>query len=110
MDDFHRAMANPHRRRLLVALTDHDPQRDTLTPEDVHEGDRDLERLKIEMHHVHLPLLEDAGLIEWDRRTHEVIKGSHFDEILPMLSSADAPPDTSDDSATDTTKKCNCIP
>ena len=64
MDDLHTAMANPYRRRLLVALAGHNPPSDMLTPEDVHEGDRDVEQLQVETHHVHLPKLEVAGLIE----------------------------------------------
>ncbi|WP_254544885.1 transcriptional regulator [Halomarina pelagica] len=34
---------------------------------------------------VHLPKLADYGFIEWDRNTHEVMKGPKFDEIRPLL-------------------------
>ena len=101
MNDLHRALANPLRRRLLVALTNHNPQSDALTPENVHEGDEDLERLRVVMYHNHLPKLEQTGLIEWDRRTHEVVRGPRFDEIRPMLPSGDAKSDTGDCMAID---------
>ena len=105
MDDLVEALANPSRRRLLVALTDHNPRNAMLTLEDVHEGDTDGERLHVEMYHVHLPKLEENGLIEWDRRTHEVVKGPRFDEIRPLLSSIDSQTDPSDDPVTDSPEK-----
>ena len=33
----------------------------------------------------HLPELEKAGYIEWDRETGEISKGPRFDEIEPIL-------------------------
>ena len=105
MDDLVKVLANPSRRRLLVALTDHDPPGAMLALEDVHDGDADGERLRVEMYHVHLPQLEDNGLIEWDRRTHEVVTGPRFDEIRPLLSSLDAGSDTADGPATDSAEK-----
>lgn len=35
--------------------------------------------------HVHLPLLEQQGYIDWDRRHHEVTRGPRFDELRPLL-------------------------
>ncbi len=78
-----------------------------LTPEDVHQGDEDVERLQVEMYHVHLPKLAEMRLIEWDRRTREVVKGERFDEIRPLLSSVDARTETSEDSDTDSPEQCN---
>ena len=49
------------------------------------EEDEDgLQRL-IEMRHTHLPKLVEYGFVEWDRDTHEVVKGPEFDEIEPLL-------------------------
>ena len=69
----------------MVALLEHNPQEDAHVPENVHEGDRELEALQIEMYHVHLPKLEEAGFIEWTKDTHQVVKGPRFDEIRPLL-------------------------
>jgi len=86
MDEYFEALANIHRRRLLVALLDHNPQRDEVTvPEDVHEGEIALEALQTKFYHTHLPRLEEAGFIGWNRDTHEVVKGPRFDEIRPLL-------------------------
>ncbi|GAA5064720.1 hypothetical protein ACFFQF_17260 [Haladaptatus pallidirubidus] len=40
---------------------------------------------KIALHHVHLPRLEDHGIIVWNREAEAVTKGPQFDEIEPLL-------------------------
>lgn len=86
MDEYLQALTDTHRRRLLVALLEHNPQRDTVAvPEDVHEGEKALETLQTKFYHSHLPRLEEAGFIRWNRDTHEVVKGPRFEEIRPLL-------------------------
>ena len=86
MDDCFDALANIHRRRVLIALLDNNPQRDDVAvPEDVHDGEKALEALQIELYHIHLPRLEEAGFIHWNPDTHEVVKGPRFDKIRPLL-------------------------
>ena len=41
------------------------------------------ETLVYELHHVHLPELEAAGLVEFDPRTDLVTRGRRFDELCP---------------------------
>ena len=95
MDRLLHILANKYRRRLLVALLEHNPQ-DEKNPLAETEGD-DIESLKIAMIHSHLPKLEEAGFIEWDRERHAVRKGPRFDQIRPLLelmqSHADELPD-----------------
>ena len=90
LDEQLRALAHPLRRRLLVALLDHNPQKDTIDSTSVHQGDWPLEVLQSEMYHSHLPKLEEVGFIEWHQDTHEVVKGPRFDEIRPLLELIDA--------------------
>ena len=86
MDELFEALANAHRRRLLVALLDHNPQPDTVdVPEEVQERDIPLGALQTKFFHNHLPSLEDAGFIRWNRDSHEVVTGPRFDEIRPVL-------------------------
>ena len=87
MDALLDILANKYRRRVLVSLLDHNPQDDDdpQMPADVKLADEDLETLRIHMTHTHLPKLEDAGFIEWDRDTNEVRRGPRFDEIRPLL-------------------------
>lgn len=86
-DEMLLALADVHRRRLLVALLDHDERAedDTRVPEDVHTGESDLERLRILLFHVHLPKLDDAGFVRWERATGTVESGPRLEEIRPFL-------------------------
>jgi len=83
-DDALDALADVQRRKLLVALLDHNPQDDAPVVVDDEEDEDAFERL-VEMNHVHLPKLAEYGFIEWNREDHEVSKGPNFDEIRPLL-------------------------
>jgi len=86
MDECFKALSNVHRRRLLVNLLDHNPQRDSVDiPEDLHKGEKTVEALQTEFNHVHLPSLVEAGFIRWEREANEVLKGPRFNEIRPVL-------------------------
>lgn len=81
-----RALGDTHRRRLLVALSELPHADDTLSvPEDVHLGDRDEAALELSLYHTHLPLLEQAGYVQWDEAADRVGVGDAFDEIRPVL-------------------------
>lgn len=79
------ALAHFQRRKLLLALLEHNPQNDS--PVVVTDSDRDGEALDslVMMNHVHLPKLAEYGFIEWDSEAHEVQKGERFEEIRPLL-------------------------
>ena len=87
MDTSLNVLENRYRRRVLVALLEHNPQDDDdlQIPPDIELADEDLETLRIHMTHMHLPKLEEAGFIEWDRDTNSIRQGSLFDEIRPLL-------------------------
>lgn len=84
-DDAFDALAHFQRRKLLLALLEHNPQDDSpvVTVRDANEAN-EMQQL-IDMEHVHLPKLDDYGFIEWDRDHNEVAKGQNFDEIRPLL-------------------------
>ncbi len=84
------AIADLYRRQLLVALLDHNPQKDDdCDPLDlVSEGDEP-DVLETELIHNHLPRLDDMGYIMWDRTANEISKGSKWDEIEPLLTLID---------------------
>ncbi|MBX0297516.1 DUF7344 domain-containing protein [Haloarcula nitratireducens] len=84
-DEILDALGHIQRRKLLYALLSHNPQDDTPVVVDGDESvEEELSRL-VEMHHVHLPKLEDYGFIRWDRDSNEVSKGPNFEEIRPLL-------------------------
>lgn len=74
-------------RRVLLALLDHNPQTVSRLsiPEDVHPGDAEIEKAEVEMHHIHLPRLDDAGFIVWNKDDQQVEKGPEYAEIVPLL-------------------------
>ena len=45
------------------------------------------ESVAIALVHNHLPRLVDHGIVEWDPRSGDVVKGERFEEILPYLES-----------------------
>ncbi|RLM67110.1 transcriptional regulator [Halorubrum sp. Atlit-26R] len=81
------ALANEHRRELLLDLLDENPQEVAVelpAGDDAGEPNTTHHR-RIEMYHIHLPKLDDYGFIQWDRDTHEVTKGPRFEELRPLL-------------------------
>jgi hypothetical protein len=81
------ALANEHRRNLLVALLDENPQDAVVSDSaDVDVGPlKTRHRLRTAMHHHHLPKLDDYGFVEWQTDTQEVHRGPQFEEIRPLL-------------------------
>lgn len=75
------ALGNPHRRNILLGLHEGliTSERGAMARSgQAEEIRRDLER-------EHLPLLQDAGFVEWDPETGEISKGPNFEEIEPFL-------------------------
>ncbi|WP_148414798.1 hypothetical protein [Haloferax sp. KTX1] len=86
LDEALDALGNVHRRRLLLGLRRRRRARlDAATRDAAVGGGRDRDRLKVELFHVHLPKLADAGFVEWNRRRGSVARGPRFDEIEPLL-------------------------
>lgn len=84
-DQIFNALSNGHRRRILTGLLETTPETDPPVATDTfldHNVDDDA---RIEQYHVHLPHLEDAGLIEWDRDAETVKQGQRFAAIKPTL-------------------------
>jgi len=90
-DDTFDALANEHRRTLLVALLDENPQRGTVSPSvenDVGEL-KTKSRVETMLYHTHLPKLEEYGFIRWNRDTQDISKGPQFENIRPLLECLD---------------------
>lgn len=85
LDDALDALNHIQRRKLLIALLDHNLQDDSLAvladPEDDANA---LEHIGA-INHVHLSKLTEYGFINWNQDTHEVTQGPNFDEIHPLL-------------------------
>jgi len=99
-------LAADHRRRLLILLCETDsiqiPEglltrgtraRTTGRPEESDNEETAFQYtstnedvLEVQLIHHHLPKLEDADVIEWDRETQTVTRGPAFAELEPFLS------------------------
>lgn len=87
-----RALSHPERRQLLLALEDRNSQTDAsfaYLDEAPFAEWRDEEGLHVRMHHTHLPMLEQAGFIEWDQAHDEVTIGPNYEVVRPFLSTID---------------------
>ncbi|WP_265110617.1 DUF7344 domain-containing protein [Halosolutus halophilus] len=74
------ALTRSERRQLLDALA--------ITKQNIELHPSGMtERRWIELYHIHLPKLEDAGLINWDTEDHVITKGPRFEEIQPLFAS-----------------------
>jgi hypothetical protein len=79
-------LSHPLRRRLLVALGKKNPRDEDDITSDSIAGDGDsLELFKQKMYHQHLPKLEEAGFINWDRDSGTITRGPRFEEIEPLI-------------------------
>ncbi|KAB1193152.1 hypothetical protein GJR96_06720 [Haloferax sp. MBLA0076] len=86
LDDAFDALRDIHRRRLLMDLCEGDVTRlGRATTVVADGGDADDERLEVELFHLHLPKLDGAGFITWDRDSGSIERGPRFIEIEPML-------------------------
>ena len=79
------ALVHPYRRRLLVAMLRAD-QCDAPYPDPLaFTPDTEEERRRIGMLHIHLPKLDDMGIIRWDRESKELSKGPQWGDLEPLL-------------------------
>lgn len=79
-----RALSHPHRRRLLVDLFEEDIQFVDLPV----EGELDNASkwaVRKELYETHLPMLENDGFIEWDKRGNLIARGPRFREIESLI-------------------------
>ncbi|WP_458190806.1 hypothetical protein [Haladaptatus sp. NG-WS-4] len=87
LDTFLKILADTDRRQLLVALLEYDSLDEGYSqiPAEVTNSDERESQLSLQMTHIHLPKLDDADIIEWNRDAYAVRKGPRFDEIRPLV-------------------------
>jgi hypothetical protein len=75
------ALRDPHRRTILRGLWQGwiDSETDAMV------RGVDPETVETELRRTHLPMLEEEGIIEWNRETGEISKGPNFEDIEPLL-------------------------
>ncbi|WP_262342753.1 DUF7344 domain-containing protein [Haloplanus rubicundus] len=78
VDRIMEVLSKQQRREILYRLK----RDDRLEP---FQGPDALDSSEIELYHVHLPKLEAAGYIDWNRETGAVMKGPQYDEVETFL-------------------------
>jgi len=79
-------LSRPQRRRILRTLAESNPrQTGEFAPEVGGVDGEKLDRFRVELYHVHLPKLAEAGYIDWDRNAGTVRRGPKYEEIRPTL-------------------------
>ncbi|WP_440766067.1 hypothetical protein [Natronorubrum sp. DTA7] len=76
------ALANAERRQILFDLAD---EPDSVNIDSPPDAIADGGTARIERHHVHLPMLDDYGFINWYPEANAIESGPQFDEIMPVL-------------------------
>jgi DNA-binding transcriptional ArsR family regulator len=86
LDDVFDALGHPTRRRLLATLEERGCGSPPAEPVDLSTfADRHGPDGRLELSHVHLPRLRDAGFVDWDRDAALVSRGPQFDGLRPFL-------------------------
>lgn len=75
-DQYSTALTSKPRRTILLSL---------LTKRSVATRKHRSRAMKIQLHHVDLPLLEELDLIQWNRDTHSVTHGRNYETLRPQL-------------------------
>ncbi|WP_306057696.1 hypothetical protein [Natronococcus wangiae] len=86
------ALSAEPRRQLVLSLSDRPADEPVSLPETAINPNvpPDPEALRRELYHCHLPMLEDAGYIEWETDPLVARRGSRFDEVAVVLESLQA--------------------
>jgi len=66
------ALADVQRRKLLIALLEHNPQADKPAVIADSQSEANATERLVSMHHVHLPKLVDYGFVEWNEDTRSI--------------------------------------
>lgn len=90
LDEMFGALSHPYRRRILTMIGERNPRGgDEFAMAELATPDDDVSLFTRDVYHVHLPKLEAAGYIEWDRENDLIRRGPHFREIAPLVALMD---------------------
>jgi len=83
LDEVFAALGHRLRRRVLLRLLDRPSTSiDDLLP--AHEGNEHRDRVEVQLHHAHLPTLDDADFVDWDGE-RRISRGSKYGAVEPVL-------------------------
>lgn len=86
LDRYLKALAYENRRQLLYELEAREEEAVSVS-EDVlgTQQQSDVEGVHAEYYHIHLPKLEELGIVDWDQNAGIVRRGPVFEKVSPLL-------------------------
>lgn len=86
-DTVFKSLSAEPRRQLIVSLLDAPPDQSVPLPESAAMPNLPLnpESLRVELYHVHLPMLEENGFITWETDPLVASRGPQFDEVAVVF-------------------------
>lgn len=86
-DEVFEAVSADPRRQLVVSLLDAPADRSVPLPESAMNPDvpRPAAELRRELCHRHLPMLADAGFVEWQTDPFVAVRGPRFEEVAAVF-------------------------
>ena len=86
-DDVFKAASAEPRRQLIVSLLDAGEAEPVPLPESAVNPNVpvDPDSLRLELSHVHLPMLADMEFVEWETDPLIAFRGPHFDEVAVVF-------------------------
>lgn len=88
-DTVFQILSNRDRRQCLIALLDRGPDEDLPLDELYQLGDTGGSAPELLFYHNHLPRMEDAGVVTWNRAEMTVSQGPAFEEIRHLVELVD---------------------
>ena len=86
-DRLYEALSAQSRRVIIFSLMNEPEERRLPLPDAAQSSadPRDPEKLRVQLHHKHLPMLADAGYVRWESDPFCVQRGPHFEEPALVL-------------------------
>lgn len=86
-DQIFKALSAEPRRQIVASLLDVSPDQPVPLPESAINPNipPNIEKLREELCHCHLPLLADDGFIDWERERLVASRGPRFEEVAAVM-------------------------
>ncbi|WP_410767145.1 hypothetical protein [Haloferax sp. DFSO60] len=86
LNEVFEALSHEYRRRILFRLVEEDAElAGTFLSPPTLGKQTEPDILSLKLHHVHLPKLDSAEFIDWDREDGSVSRGERFEAVVPLL-------------------------
>jgi hypothetical protein len=86
LDQVFQTLNHPARRYILITLEEQNQcDVDALATDQGDKGDLEQAPSLPDLHHNHLPRLNETEFVQWDRTAESVRRGPHFEDLRPLL-------------------------